>query len=467
MLAPGHEGASPGGLDDLDALEVPSRSGEARHALHRGQGHGADRPVDDQQPAALADELLQVVRDGLGDQVHRRQDHDAGGRQAGDLLGLDEARAIAQAGQAGPRRFERAQAVLVAIRGRRGDVDLRTAGGPDAQRELDNLRDSGGHFVGRLPVQQQDGPLAQVVQRDGGGAVGELRQDRGGRRSGQRIGGDLDAGREGLVMVPRQRLEPVPAGERRLTVIAVALAGPVADVIEVEAVEVVLPQALDHQIALEPADLGLAEVVPEPAAGAVLDGPVRMLVEDVADLLGAVGAVDEPGVDLDAPLVTAFDHVGQGIVSRRDALAHGDSVLWKNAWPPQCQTRMNAALRLARSILAITASASAGVLTCVACIQTPRRLRPGGQATGGKEKEDQQDSHGTSHRISTVWKSGTLVERIVPAFEHALARGFLKAAGVSIEPEDVQIPAGWNSLRERMLCRKMPRYQFARAPPLR
>ena len=62
----------------------------------------------------------------------------------------------------------------------------------------------------------------------------------------------------------RERLETVLPSEFVLAMIAEAdIRAGVADVVEMDAVEVVLREALDHQVALELADLGLAEVVPQ------------------------------------------------------------------------------------------------------------------------------------------------------------------------------------------------------------
>jgi hypothetical protein len=89
-----------------------------------------------------------------------------------------------------------------------------------------------------------------------------------------------------------------------------------------QAVHVVAAQALQHQVALEAADLGLAEIVPELAARPVIDGPVRVPIENVPNPGGAVRAIDEPSVHLDAALVALLDHVPERVIARRDAVGH-------------------------------------------------------------------------------------------------------------------------------------------------
>ena len=101
---------------------------------------------------------------------------------------------------------------------------------------------------------------------------------------------------------------------------------PVANVVELDAVNVVLRQAFDHQVALEATHFGLAEVVPERSAGPVVDDPARVLVQHVPRARGAVSAVDEPGMDLDVAPVTLLDEVAERIVSGLNAVAHGAQV---------------------------------------------------------------------------------------------------------------------------------------------
>jgi hypothetical protein len=88
--------------------------------------------------------------------------------------------------------------------------------------------------------------------------------------------------------------------------------------------QIVFREGPDHQVALELAHRGLAEVIPEQVgAAAAFDGPIGMFVEHEPRRGVAVGPVDEPGVELDLAAAALLGHVAQRVVAGLHSLEHG------------------------------------------------------------------------------------------------------------------------------------------------